>query len=307
MMIGLFAGTGDLPAIAARHLREAGRVSVICELEGQAPEIPLALPRLAYRIETLGGTLETLRLMGVGELCLLGALRRPELDPARLDAKTRPLMSRLTRALAQGDDGTLRALIAILEEQGFTIKAVQDLVPGLLPEAGVLTDTAPPEGAEADAGTGEAEIARMGQADLGQTCVVRDGQVIAREGPDGTDAMLAGLAGPVRTAPSAPDPVSWLLDTASDIVGDAADWLSNTNPGRKGSGAILVKAPKPGQDRRADLPVIGPGTARRAVEAGLSGLVIEAGGVMIIDRAETCAILDAGGAFLWVRPRGGGG
>lgn len=304
-MIGLFAGRGALPDIVARHLRQDGRVPVVCELEGQTPAISVAVPRLGYRLETLGSTLETLRLMGVTDLCLVGALDRPALDPARLDAETRPLMSRLSAALARGDDGTLRALISILEDRGFAIRAVQDLVPDLLPPSGVLTAAAPPPGTEVDAAAGEAEVARMGLADAGQACVVREGQVIAREGPEGTDAMLDGLRGAPRPSRPPADPVSWLFDTATDLVGDAADWLSNTSEGRKGSGAILFKAPKPGQDRRADLPVIGPETARRAVEAGLSGIVIEEGGVMIVDRTRTIATLDAAGAHLWVRTHGG--
>lgn len=305
-MIGLFAGRGDLPGLAARHLRAAGRVPVILELDGQPPAIAMDLPRLSYRLERLGETLETLRLMGVRDLCLVGALDRPDLDPARLDGLTRPLMSRLAEAMARGDDGTLRGLMAILEEQGFAIVPVHEVLPGLLPDPGCLTSGPVPPGAEAEAAAGEAEVARMGRADSGQACVVRDGRIIAREGPEGTDAMLAALSGPVRTGPPASDPVSWLFEAASDLVGDAADWLSNADPDRRGAGAILFKAPKPGQDRRADLPVIGPETARRAVEVGLAGIVIEAGGVMVVDRARTCAILEAGGAFLWVRPHGGG-
>jgi UDP-2,3-diacylglucosamine hydrolase len=108
----------------------------------------------------------------------------------------------------------------------------------------------------------------MGCQDSGQACVVKAGSVIAREGPEGTDAMIAAL-----------------------------------EPAGKASG-ILFKAPKPGQDRRADLPVIGPGTALAAAKALLDGIVIEAGGVMVIDLPEVREILDGQGMFLWVRPRG---
>jgi hypothetical protein len=72
----------------------------------------------------------------------------------------------------------------------------------------------------------------------------------------------------------------------------------------EGRGGILFKAPKPGQDRRADLPVIGPGTAEGVARAGLSGIVIEAGGVMMLDASDTLARLDGAGLFLWVRPPG---
>jgi len=71
--------------------------------------------------------------------------------------------------------------------------------------------------------------------------------------------------------------------------------------GVQARGGILFKAPKPGQDRRADLPVIGPDTARNVVAAKLSGIVIEDGGVMVLDLPQVRRILDAAGAFLWVR------
>ena len=67
---------------------------------------------------------------------------------------------------------------------------------------------------------------------------------------------------------------------------------------------MLFKGPKPGQDRRIDLPAIGPATVAGAAAAGLAGIAVEAGGVMILDRAETIAAADAAGLFLWVRPHG---
>lgn len=69
-------------------------------------------------------------------------------------------------------------------------------------------------------------------------------------------------------------------------------------------GGVLYKAPKPGQDRRADLPVIGPETVRRAAAAGLSGIVIEAQGVMVLEQPLVRALIEETGLFLWVRERG---
>jgi hypothetical protein len=122
--------------------------------------------------------------------------------------------------------------------------------------------------------------------------------------------MLARLA-----VPSPPDadwtaPFSGLMDMAADAAGAAADWLTGGPRGPAvapvdGRGGILFKAPKPGQERRADLPVIGVETARRAARTGLSGIVIEAGGVMVLDLPQVLQILDARDLFLWVRPRGG--
>ena len=67
---------------------------------------------------------------------------------------------------------------------------------------------------------------------------------------------------------------------------------------------VLFKGPKPGQDRRIDLPAIGPGTIERAAAAGLAGVAIEAHGVMILGAAATVAAADAAGLFLWAREAG---
>jgi DUF1009 family protein len=40
-----------------------------------------------------------------------------------------------------------------------------------------------------------------------------------------------------------------------------------------------------------------------AAKAGLAGIVIEAGGVMVLDLAAVIETLNAHGMFLWVRPR----
>ena len=70
-------------------------------------------------------------------------------------------------------------------------------------------------------------------------------------------------------------------------------------PDPKGPRGVLYKAPKPGQDRRADLPTIGPRTVRRAHAAGLRGIAFEAGGTLIADRDACVAEADRAGLFLW--------
>lgn len=266
-MLALIAGTGDLPGALVARLTEAGEGVLICLPDGVAAKVPATLPRLPFQLETLGTLIVALQARGVRRLCMAGAIRRRAIDPALIDAATRPLLAPLAAASGQGDDGALRALIALFEGSGFEVVAAHQIAPDLLPEPGIPTRAKPDKATRADAALGEAVVAEMGRADLGQACVIGAGRVIARERKAGTDAMLATL-------------------------GDVP------------SGAILFKAPKPAQDRRADLPVIGPETARAAAKAGLAGIVIEAGGVMVMKLAEVVAVLNAAGLFLWVRPGG---
>jgi len=62
---------------------------------------------------------------------------------------------------------------------------------------------------------------------------------------------------------------------------------------------VLVKRPKPIQDRRVDLPVIGARTLDGAAKAGLAGVAIEAGASLIVDRDRVVAAADAAGLFVY--------
>ncbi len=228
--------------------------------------VPAITPDLTFRIEQLGSFLQTLKSRNVQEVCMAGTVRRPDIDPSAIDAATLPFVPRIQAALAAGDDGALRAVIGIFEGAGLAVRAAHEIAPDLLPAAGIPTRALAVADVQADAILAEKVLADMGQADRGQACIVQAGTVLAQEGVGGTDAMIAD-------------------------AGDAP-------------GAVLFKGPKPGQDRRADLPVIGPETVLRAVRAQLSGIIIEAGGVMVLDPTKVIATLDAAGLFLWVRPKG---
>lgn len=269
-MLALIAGTGDLPPALVAALPQR---PLILGLSGNDPKVT---PDFTFRVEHLGSVLKQLKDKGVTRVCMAGAITRPDIAPDAIDAATMPLVPQLQAALVHGDDGALRMVIAIFEAAGMQIVAAHEIAPGLLPEPGVQTKAKPDDMAKTDAKVGEAVLAEMGRSDSGQACVIRSSSVVAKEGPDGTDAMLMRLA------------------------------TDHDRPGRTGDKiGILFKGPKPNQDRRADLPLIGPGTVFAAVNAGLAGIVIEAGGVMVLNQDEVLRRLDDHGMFLWVRPRDG--
>lgn len=255
-MLALIAGTGDLPpAIVARRPDV-----LVCALDGFEPDVPV---KITFRIEELGSFMAHLKGLGVREVCFAGLVRRPEIDPSAIDAATLPLVPVIRAAMAKGDDGALRAVLGLFEDHGFKIVAAHSLVPQLLPVAGVPTKRHPDARMMTDAVLGERVLITLGARDLGQACVIYDGDVLAQEDIAGTDAMIAEV---------------------------------------RARGGVLVKGPKPDQDRRADLPVIGIETVRGIVAAGLDGIVIEAGGVMVIDLDAVVSALDLHDKILWVRP-----
>ena len=212
-----------------------------------------------------------------------------------------PYIPRLQGAMAKGDDGLLREIIAIFEEAGMAVIGAADIAPELLPDPGVRTGVLP-AGIEADLKAAVAARDRVGRDDPGQAVVVRGARVVAQEDARGIDVMLAGLArGEDSGGGWSLDP----FDIADQVIGGAAGWLSGQD-GAPGTGGLLYTAPKPGQDLRVDMPVIGPETARGIVRARLDGVVIEAGGVMLLHPEKVHDILGAAGCFLWVRPGGTG-
>lgn len=235
---------------------------LIAALAGFEPESARADE--TFRIEHLGSFLSGLTARGVTDVCFAGAVRRPPIDQSQIDAETLPLVPRLAAAMGQGDDAVLRAVVSIFEDAGLRVRGVHEIAPTLLPKAGVLCGTLP-DTAVGDIARARDIHAALGALDVGQALVVHNGQALAMEGLFGTDWMLQSLA-------ARPD----------------------------GRGGVLYKAPKPGQDHRVDLPTIGPGTVSGAAAAGLDGIVIAAGGVLVLDLEDTLAAAKKSDLFLVV-------
>jgi DUF1009 family protein len=263
--LGIIAGGGVLPGKVAAAARAAGRTVFILGLEGFAePAVLAPWPHEIQRMGKAGRILAALREHGCKDLVMIGPVRRPSLLDMRPDAEGTRILARVGRAAFAGDDGLLAAVIKVLGEEGFSVIGAHEVMSEALAPGGVLTRAGPDAQAMADIRRG-VEVARLlGEADVGQGCVVQQGLVLAVEAIEGTDAMLV-RAGSLR---------------------------------RDGTGGVLVKLVKPRQDKRADMPTIGPDTVRHAVAAGLRGLAFEAGATILADREACIAAADAAGFFM---------
>ena len=298
-MLALVVGRGALPAAVVAAQKTT---PLICALDGHQPD-GLDVD-MSFRIERLGGFIHTLCKRGVTEVCFCGAIQRPKIDPKALDLRTLPLLPALSRAVGGGEDSALRTILGFFEAKGLKVRGAHELAPDLLPPQGVLTRASPTPETEALVKLADGVRDEQAATDLGQSCIMRDGAVLAREDARGTDAMLRDLVEPYeRPELGGGDPIDFAIDLVGDALGAAADWLSGpvAEARAKAKGGVMLKAPKRGQDRRVDLPTIGPDTAMLAAEAGLDGIVIDAGGVIVLDQPRVIAILDGMGMFLWVR------
>ena len=264
MTLALVCGTGTLPHVIATAQETA---PVVCVLEGNAPEDLAA--DLTFRLETIGGLLADLKARDVTEVCLCGGIARPAFDPGRLDAETVPLVPVLAAALQSGDDGALRGVVRLFEESGFTVRAAHDLVARLTVAEGVLSEAAPDAQVEADAALGAGILEALAPFDVSQACVVGQGQLLSVETVAGTNA---------------------LINAVPDVAATPQ--------------AILVKAPKAGQDTRVDMPTVGPDTVRAVRDRGLRGIVVAAESTIVLEPEEVASLCDAAGIVFWSRKGG---
>ncbi len=268
--LGILAGGGPLPGEVAACAAAAGRtVFMIAFQDFAEPAVVAPWPHEYVRLAAAGRILASLREHGCSELVLIGPVRRPSLRDLRPDAEGARILARIGRALFAGDDGLLAALVRVLGEEGFAVRGAHEFLAGSVGRVGQLGRHGADAEALADISRGVAVVQALGRLDVGQGCVVQQGLVLAVEALEGTDRMLA-RAGGLR---------------------------------QSGPGGVLVKLVKPGQDRRADMPTIGPGTVAAAAAAGLRGIAFEAGGTLLTfpDRLREAA--DRDGLFLiGIRP-----
>lgn len=263
-LLGIVAGGGRLPRIIADHAAASGRSVRIAALSGHTdPATVEGYPHLWGALGQAGKLGEWLFLQGVRDLCLIGPVKRPAWSELVPDFRTAQFLATVIPK-ALGDDGLLKAIKAKLESVGFRVIGAHELLADLLVPEGLLTRTGVDPAYQADIDLGIRQARAIGQLDIGQAVVVQSGLVLAVEASEGTDAMVA------RTAELR----------------------------REGAGGVLVKLCKPQQDRRLDLPTIGAETVRRAHQAGLVGIVVEAGRTLIIDRDRAVALADQLGLFV---------
>lgn len=259
--LGILAGSGALPGRLIEACAKAGRPVFVLAFAGAAdPAVVGKVPHAWIRLGQAGTGLGILRAHGVRELVMAGGVQRPSPLALRPDWRTLKFFAALGwRAL--GDDGLLRAVIHALEAEGFTVVGAESILERDLALEGPLGERVPDPSAVADIALGLAMAREHGARDKGQAVVVAAGQVVDREGPDGTDALLRRCKG-------------------------------------RAAGGVLVKTSKPGQERRADLPAIGPDTVAAAAAAGLKGIAVEAGATLLIDRAAIVQAADRAGLFV---------
>ncbi len=267
----ILAGGGAVPAIVAGAAERAGRAALILGLEGES-DPSIANYRHAWvKWGELGRMDKLIREHGAVEIVLVGTVRkRPDFRSISLDALALRSLPRLASITLGGDDTVLAKAVRFFEGLGHRVVGAHEIAPELVASASPLTRRTPSKSDREDIALAMRAALAIGDLDAGQGAVAVDRRIVALEGAEGTDAMLARVA-------------------ELRAVGRVSS---------KGMVGVLAKCAKPRQDLRVDMPTIGPKTVERAAAAGLAGIAVEAGRVMIVEREAAVRLADEAGLFV---------
>ncbi|MBB4659392.1 LpxI family protein [Parvularcula dongshanensis] len=273
--LGIVAGGGALPARLADACRATGAPFAVFRLRGYADAATEGYDGAECGIAEFGRLLKMLRAAECDAVVMAGTVRRPNFAGLKPDWRGAALLPKLVAAARQGDGALLGVLVETFEAEGFAVLGAEEVAATLAAGEGSLGAYAPDAAALRDVAKGAALIDALGPFDVGQGVVVRDGFVLAVEAAEGTDAMLTRCAG-----------------LPADLLGAGG----GDGPPRRG---VLVKRPKPTQERRVDLPTVGVRTIEGAKAAHLAGVAVEAGAALIVDREAVVSAADEAGLFLY--------
>jgi DUF1009 family protein len=264
-VIGLIAGQGRLPFLAAKGARDAGLKIVCAGLEGNAEEsladkvdvfysVPIARP---------GNWIRKLKKHGVTDTVMVGRVAKKKIyTPWRIlqylpDWRAFRIWYWRLLKKDKRNDTILNALADELASGGIILKDSTTYCREHLAAAGVMTKTRPGLSAQGDIEFGWLIVKKLGELDIGQAIAVKEKEVLAVEAIEGTAKMI---------------------ERAGQYC-------------KKGSWT-LIKAAKPNQDMRFDVPCVGPDTIKSLAANGGNCLVVEAGKTIIIDKPETIKLAD---------------
>lgn len=270
--LAIIAGGGSVPLhVAAAGLAD-GRKVLLVGIEGEADQRIADYPHAWFNWGQFGRLERLLAEHGTRDVVLVGGVRaRPDFKRLKLDFGTVRVLPEVLTIIANGDNTVLTGIIRIFEARGYSVVGAHEVAADLVAGPGAVVGKTPRSGNLDDVRVAIAAARGIGVLDAGQAAVAVGGRVVALEAAEGTDAMLGRVAS-LREIGR----IKW-----------------------SGRAGVLAKCAKPQQDLRVDMPAIGPDTVAGAAAAGLAGIAIEAGQVMIVDRAETLRQAKELGLFIF--------
>jgi len=271
-ILGLIAGEGRLPFLVAAGAKQAG-LKVVCA--GLAGSVDKSLSKevdIFYEVAIArpGSWIRKLRRHGVTSTIMVGRVLKCRIfTPWRIlrylpDWRALKIWYWTLRKENKQNDTLLRALAEELAGGGIILENSTMYCKEHLAGKGLMTKNEPPSSVKEDIEFGWQIVKKLGELDIGQAIAVKEKEVIAVEAIEGTASMI---------------------ERAGQLC--------------KSGGWTLIKATKPKQDMRFDVPCVGPDTIRSMANCGGKYLVIEAGKTIVIDKPQTIALAEQLGVAIF--------
>lgn len=261
--VAIIAGAGAFPIHVADEAARQGWTVVGFGLQGWVNPT-LAEHVTAYEelsVGQLGRLLERLQAHQVTQAVMAGKVTKDVLFDSRVSFDDEAVKV-IGRVKEFSVNGLLGAIGSRLAHEGITLLDSSRFLKDALCPVGVLTSRAPTAEEHGDLHVGIRAARQLAALDVGQTVVVKRTVIVAVEALEGTDATIL---------------------RAGQLAG---------------AGGVVVKTASPTQDRRFDLPIVGPDTITAMAAAGASCLAVEAGSTLLLDRERLLADANANGLTL---------
>ncbi|BDQ36436.1 hypothetical protein SYK_07960 [Pseudodesulfovibrio nedwellii] len=257
--IGLIAGGMQFPVLVAQGVKAKGHKLVVAGFTGHTnmDVVPLADVWMELKLGKLNKLINYLKSNGVENVIMAGTIEKPKvMDIRHLDMRAVKLVLGKKN---RGDSALLNLISGEFDKEGMQVVPAHKFLPELLTPEGVLTRREPDEQEWNDLRFSWKIAKELGRLDVGQCLVVREGVVAAVEALEGTDtAIRRGCE-------------------------------------FGGSGCVVVKVFKPGQQEEVDLPSLGMDTLKIMAEGKATCLGIEAGKSLFFDREAALEFADKAG------------
>ncbi|MFH1189280.1 MAG: UDP-2,3-diacylglucosamine diphosphatase LpxI [Candidatus Omnitrophota bacterium] len=263
--IGIVAGAGKLPVIFAQEAKARGDKTIGIGIKGiTSADIESHVDKFVwFELGAFQKMVFALVSNRINKIVLLGKLKKDLFfdNAESFDDDTKKLLNKLN------DNKDYSILNKAAEFMGkFGIEVIDPTVylKGHVPSKGVITKRSPDKEESADIDYARKIAVELAGLDIGQTVIVKNRTVIAIEAVEGTDEAIT-----------------------------RAGALSKR-------GFVVVKAARPKQDMRFDIPLVGLDTVEAIVKAGGTALAIEADKTLLIDRRAILDLADEKGLAITV-------
>lgn len=262
--VALVAGQGEFAVRAAEAIKAAGARLMVLSVERGSPEEFASFADETVDVTIAEGSkaLQAVKKARIKKIALIGKIvKRKIYDPG---FRPDPVSGQVLRSAGRekGDHRILKAISLLLRANGITVFGVHELIPDWVCPGRTMSRRLPDNAMLEDLRFGLKQARAIGRLDIGQAVAVRNGTVIAVEGIEGTDAMI-------------------------DRVGALGI-----------RDAVLVKAAKPQQDLRFDMPLIGAETLQRAARANFAAVGAEKGRTLLPEPVKIASLADRLGIVL---------